>query len=472
MVIGIQNNNRLPLPGIIDDVKTPGRSSSESIFGSSEPQPVENPSSPPAADQSAIVQLNFPGAGARYQALLSGAQASPELPGASLATPSPQAQNAGTSAAAGDLFATSWIPQSMIDRTSLMGLGMALSPRLIDQTFLRTTRDFASALLTDTNPRPARVVPLSTPATVKSDAASSIKQDDEKATSSDKLALMVDMLSDLADGMTDVGKSQLKRLTKLMKELSKALGGGADASAASPAASPHSSTGTAGPAALPEARGFTFEIEIRQSVKIESTVASLTGAGFQVAQVQAAAESVTRLRITVGGTQRSDPVVLDLNRDGAIDLSSILNGGGENFDINGDGKTERTSFVGGGDGLLALDRNGNGAIDDGTELFGDQRGAANGMEELRKLDANGDGRITARDPLFGQLSVLADANRDGEVGKNETRSLTDLGITSLNLNYQSIQVERADGNAISALSTAEFADGSTTRLADADLTFE
>lgn len=165
MAIGIQNNNRLPLPGKKENLKTPGRSLSESSpGGSSEPEPVEIAVSSPAAGQSPIVQLNFSGAGARYQALLSGTQATPAAPGANPATPLPNVQADGVPAAAeGPSAGASWIPQTMVDRAALMGLGTSLSPRLLDQTFIHATRDFASALLAAPAPRPARVVPLSTP---------------------------------------------------------------------------------------------------------------------------------------------------------------------------------------------------------------------------------------------------------------------------------------------------------------------
>jgi hypothetical protein len=88
--------------------------------------------------------------------------------------------------------------------------------------------------------------------------------------------------------------------------------------------------------------------------------------------------------------KQQDPIVFDLDGDG-IELTDTANG--VRFDITGTGKAVQTAWVRGGDALLAWDRNGNGKIDSGLELFGDQRGATNGFEELRKLDTNSDGFI-------------------------------------------------------------------------------
>src|SRR5205807_172634 len=64
------------------------------------------------------------------------------------------------------------------------------------------------------------------------------------------------------------------------------------------------------------------------------------------------------------------------------------------------------------DGLLVLDRNANGAVDGGSELFSNALVAAGarGLNALRWIDANGDDRITADDPVFAQLRVWQDAN--------------------------------------------------------------
>jgi hypothetical protein len=99
-----------------------------------------------------------------------------------------------------------------------------------------------------------------------------------------------------------------------------------------------------------------------------------------------------------------------------------------------DWPTERTPW-------LVLDRNGNGSIDDGRELFGsmtvlpDGRVAKNGFEALSALDANHDGVFDARDAAFANVRVWADANRDRRSNKAELKSLTELGVVSIRLGH-------------------------------------
>src|SRR5690606_21416172 len=110
---------------------------------------------------------------------------------------------------------------------------------------------------------------------------------------------------------------------------------------------------------------------------------------------------------------------------------------GARFDILGNGSKQQTAFVTGGDAFLALDRNRDGIINDGTELFGDQRGAANGFEELRKLDTNGDGKISAADKYYDKLLLWID-NGDGVSEPGELKGLRAAGIESLSLHYANV----------------------------------
>jgi hypothetical protein len=86
--------------------------------------------------------------------------------------------------------------------------------------------------------------------------------------------------------------------------------------------------------------------------------------------------------------------------------------------------------------MLAMDLNGNGLIDDGTELFTpDFAGGsfATGGEALASLDDNGDGVIDAGDAAFAGLLVWRDGDADGVTDAGELVSLADAGITAIDL---------------------------------------
>lgn len=80
------------------------------------------------------------------------------------------------------------------------------------------------------------------------------------------------------------------------------------------------------------------------------------------------------------------------------------------FDIDGDGELDKVSYLGSGSGYLALDKNGDGTINDGNELFGPQTG--NGFNDLAKYDADGNGWIDENDPIWSQLKIWC-KNADG-----------------------------------------------------------
>ncbi|MFH1116139.1 MAG: hypothetical protein V1792_19685 [Pseudomonadota bacterium] len=106
--------------------------------------------------------------------------------------------------------------------------------------------------------------------------------------------------------------------------------------------------------------------------------------------------------------QPHDPLMLDFGGDG---IGTLGTDAGIYFDHDGDGFKELTGWVDAGDGILMLDVNGNGRLDDGSELFGDTmslangRPAASGFEALAQYDSNLDGIIDANDPIWSQLKV-------------------------------------------------------------------
>ena len=134
----------------------------------------------------------------------------------------------------------------------------------------------------------------------------------------------------------------------------------------------------------------------------------------------------------------TSPLVLDLDGDG---VETISRDQGVYFDHAGDGFAEKTGWVSPDDGLLAIDLNNDGKIENGTELFGNNtrlstgETAANGFEALKEFDSNSDGIIDEFDRDFQALKVWQDLNLDGKTEELELKTLEELGITSINTDY-------------------------------------
>ena len=171
---------------------------------------------------------------------------------------------------------------------------------------------------------------------------------------------------------------------------------------------------------------------------------------------------------------KPDPLILDLNGNGietvaASAATPIL------FDLNGDGIKTGTGWVAATDGFLVLDRNGNGTIDNGTELFGDSTQlaaggkAADGFAALAGQDSNLDGAVNALDANFANLQVWQDLNQDGVSQAGELKTLTELGIASLNLAKTANSQTLTGGNQIADLGSFVRADGTTAVMADVNL---
>jgi len=107
----------------------------------------------------------------------------------------------------------------------------------------------------------------------------------------------------------------------------------------------------------------------------------------------------SNISIRLGNARNTqDPLVLNFDGNAAQLTSQRFK-----FDLNSDGKTEDINFVTGGSGFLSLDRNGDGKINDGSELFGTQSG--DGFADLEAFDSDRNGWIDENDAVYEQLRV-------------------------------------------------------------------
>jgi hypothetical protein len=135
----------------------------------------------------------------------------------------------------------------------------------------------------------------------------------------------------------------------------------------------------------------------------------------------------SNVAIYKGDAKKVDPLVINFS-GGAAQLSSKK----FEFDLNADGRKELISFVRGA-GFLALDRNGDGKINDGSELFG--TGSGNGFADISVLDSDGNGWIDESDPAFAQLKVWA----KDDAGKDQMQSLKQANVGALFLGNASTE---------------------------------
>jgi hypothetical protein len=166
-------------------------------------------------------------------------------------------------------------------------------------------------------------------------------------------------------------------------------------------------------------------------------------------------------------------LVLDLAGDGIRPTSGKK---GARFDLMGLGRALKTAWVQRDDALLALDRNHNGRIDSGAELFGASTPiaglpAANGFKALAELDGkkqggNGNGAIDPGDKMYRELRVWQDTRGDGVSSPEELHPLAEVGIKSISLDYRRTLQTDEFGNDLSLQGSYRRRDGTTAQIID------
>jgi len=207
--------------------------------------------------------------------------------------------------------------------------------------------------------------------------------------------------------------------------------------------------------------GRALRVRIELGEAVDRSLA-LEGGGGRFSDIAARHARALELSMSVrieAEVQVSDPLVLDLAGEG-IATSGL--DAGVRFDLDGDGTQEQVSFVSGGTWALALDRNGNGTIDDGRELFGDQHGAAHGFEELARFDDNQDGRINAEDEVFSRLRLV---QLDAAGGQRQ-QSLEEAQVVAIDTGYQQTRKALNLYDRVAQSGGFERADGSRGEAAD------
>lgn len=246
-------------------------------------------------------------------------------------------------------------------------------------------------------------------------------------------AAQADDASAIKDGLDAADNDPILTLIRLL--LAELTGRNIDVFDADDMASTHPAAKSAPPQLPPQRADFGVEYDYHESyTEVERTSFDATGVvktedgreiSFSLSLEMARSfhvESDVSLRLGEA-RQKSDPLVINFSGD-SVQLTNRRFA----FDLNADGApSEKINFATGGSGFLAFDRNSDGVINGGAELFGAKTG--DGFAELAALDADGNGWIDENDAVYAQLSVWS----KNESGVDVLRSLKDANVGAISL---------------------------------------
>lgn len=138
-------------------------------------------------------------------------------------------------------------------------------------------------------------------------------------------------------------------------------------------------------------------------------------------------------------TPPRDPLIIHFASTDEIEFTSLDEG--VNFDLDANGFAEKTAWTKNADGFLAIDRNQDGVINNGSELFGDKTTmyngeiASTGFEALSSYDRDGNGRIDKNDPIFKELLIWFDVENKGFTDAGELEPIEKQDVSYIDLNY-------------------------------------
>jgi Ca2+-binding RTX toxin-like protein len=183
--------------------------------------------------------------------------------------------------------------------------------------------------------------------------------------------------------------------------------------------------------------------------------------------------SIETLRFRNGATVSiTSPIILDLDGNGVRTVSAANSNA--RYDMDGDGLTDDTSWFGNTEGLLFLDRDGNGTLTNSGEFsfIDDVAGARSDLEGLRAFDSNSDGRLSNLDTRFNEFRIWQDRDGDGVAESGEILTLTQASVRSLNLTATAVNATTQLGD-VAVVNRGSYTrtNGTTMEFLDAALTY-